>query len=124
LYDKATNARCRLMTVGLVNKRQSRMSLKKRVEVLLRDRAGQYPAWVRAPVGGHEYFTSLSRSKLYELEKSGLIRTASLREPGRQKGVKLFYLPSILQYIERHVVAANAEAVPVNGAEVGSTKES
>jgi hypothetical protein len=88
---------------------------------LMQDRDGPLPVWVRARVGQREYFTGLSRSKFYELAASGSIRSVSLREPGQVKGVRLFELASILKYIER-CAAANAEAVPVNGAEVGSTK--
>ena len=61
---------------------------------------GKLPVWVRAPVRGHEFWSGFSRSKLYELEKDGKIRSVSIREPGQKKGTRLFELESILAFIE------------------------
>lgn len=59
------------------------------------------PIWVRAPkTGDLEYFTGLSRAKLYELEREGKIRGGSLKEPHEEKGTHVFNLQSILNYIE------------------------
>ena len=59
------------------------------------------PIWVRAPKGGQpEHYTGLSRGKLYALEAAGLVRTASLRPRGAVRGVKLFNLNSLLDYVE------------------------
>jgi hypothetical protein len=101
------------MSVVLPNKpEKSRTPAEKQVQVpvgfrpalhqLLQERDGQLPIWVRAPVRGNEYFSGMSRPKLYELARSGVIRSASLRQPGQIKGVRLFHLRSILDYIERH----------------------
>lgn len=68
---------------------------------LLQERSGGLPVWIRAPKSGTEYFTGFSRSKLYELTSKGYIRSKSIREPGQVKGTRLFYLQSILDYIER-----------------------
>ncbi len=64
------------------------------------DRARPLPLWIRAPAKGPEYWTGFSRSKLYELAKDGKIRSRSIREPGQQKGTRLFELQSILAFIE------------------------
>jgi hypothetical protein len=57
--------------------------------------------WVRAPTTGSEYFSGFSRSKLYLLEQAGKIRSVSIREPGQNKGTRLFELRSILEFIEK-----------------------
>jgi hypothetical protein len=67
---------------------------------LLRDKNGNLPIWVRAPKQGHEYFTGLSRAKLYELASNGRIKSHSLRAPGQVKGTRLFNLESILDFIQ------------------------
>ena len=67
---------------------------------LLRDKNGNLPIWVRGPKQGHEYFTGLSRAKLYELASNGRIKSHSLRAPGQVKGTRLFNLESILGYIQ------------------------
>jgi hypothetical protein len=61
------------------------------------------PDWVRAPSRGQEYFSGFGRSKLYQLDKAGEIESVSIRGQGKQKGVRLFRLQSILDYIERQV---------------------
>lgn len=66
------------------------------------------PRWVRAPVRGVEFYSSVSRAKLYDLAAKGLIRTASLREPGQIKGTRLFDLQSVLGYIERNTISPTA----------------
>jgi hypothetical protein len=58
------------------------------------------PLWIRAPRKGPEYWTGFSRSKLYELAKDGKIRSVSIREPGQEKGTRLFELRSILAFID------------------------
>jgi hypothetical protein len=68
---------------------------------LLAERDDRRPVWIRSPKGGTEYWTGFTRSKLYELAGKGLIRSVSIREPGQVKGVRLFSLRSILEFIER-----------------------
>jgi hypothetical protein len=65
------------------------------------ERDGNLPVWVRAPKRGHEFYSGCSRPKLYEWAAKGFIRSVSIREPGRVKGVRLFHLASILAFIER-----------------------
>jgi hypothetical protein len=84
-----------------------------RATEFLRERDGPRPVWVRAPKEGNEFYSGFSRSKLYDLNKEGKIRSVSIRKPGQVKGTRLFELKSILDFIERN--AANAEEV-ANGA--------
>jgi len=68
------------------------------------------PVWVRAPRGGQtEFFTGLSRGKMYALEAAGLVRTASLKPRGAVRGVKLFCLQSLLSYVDSCVVPNSKE---------------
>ena len=73
------------------------------------ERDGDLPVWVRAPKRGHEYYSGCSRAKLYEWATKRFIRSVSIREPGRIKGVRLFHLASILAFIERCEVEAMAD---------------
>ncbi len=77
-----------------------------RAAQLAAERDGNLPVWVRAPKYGHEFFSGCSRAKLYEWAAKGFIRSVSIREPGRIKGVRLFHLASILAFIERCEAAA------------------
>lgn len=65
------------------------------------EREGVLPVWVRAPKRGHEFYSGCTRPKLYEWAGKNFIRSVSIREPGRIKGVRLFHLASILAFIER-----------------------
>lgn len=66
---------------------------------ILAGREGDLPVWVRPPKSGLEPYTGLTRSKLYQLAAARKIETRSLREHGRVRGVRLFLLRSILDYI-------------------------
>jgi len=66
------------------------------------------PVWVRSPKGGNEFYTGFSRAKLYELAGDGKIISAAIREDGAEKGIRLFHLQSILDFIESHVLTPNA----------------
>ena len=72
-----------------------------RAAEFMNERHGGLPVWVRAPKIGHEHYSGCSRPKLYEWASKGFIRSASIREPGRIKGIRLFHLASILFFIER-----------------------
>lgn len=67
--------------------------------------------WIRLPTKGHCPFTGLSRTHFYNLIKAGQIKSSCLREPGKLTGVRLVWLPSVLNYIERHIERARAKAV-------------
>lgn len=71
---------------------------------ILAERHQGLPVWVRASKNGYEHFSGLSRAKLYQLAGAGKIKTASLREPCKLRGCRLFHLGSVLEYI-----AANTE---------------
>jgi hypothetical protein len=71
------------------------------------ERDGDLPVWVRAPKRGHEFYSGCSRAKLYEWAAKGFIRSVSIREPGRIKGVRLFHLASVLAFIEKCEQEAN-----------------
>lgn len=58
------------------------------------------PIWIRPPKSGNEFYTGISRAKLHDLAKAGKIRTSSVREPGTEKGTRLYHLGSILELIE------------------------
>ena len=81
-----------------------------RAEALLKDQIGLRPVWIRAPKSGAETNTGLTRSFLYQLAAQGLIRTVSIREPGKERGCRLFHLQSILEFISRHELGAQQEA--------------
>jgi hypothetical protein len=80
-----------------------------RAEALLNDRLGSIPVWIRAPKTGVETYTGLTRSYLYQAAAQGLIRTVSIREPGKERGCRLFHLQSILEFISRHELGAQQE---------------
>ncbi len=82
------------------------------VTELLQDRNGNLPCWVRSPKIGPEYFSGFGRAKLYELAANGKIRAVSIREPGQNKGTRLFNLASILAFIENcEQTASNKETL-------------
>ena len=68
------------------------------------------PIWVRAPKSGNEFYTGLSRSKLYELAAAGKIVTASIRNEEEMKGTRLFKLQSILDFLETQILPPQAIA--------------
>jgi hypothetical protein len=80
-----------------------------RAAQFISDREGNLPVWVRAPKCGHEFYSGCSRPKLNEWAAKGFIRSVSIREPGRIKGVRLFHLTSILAFIERFEAGAVTE---------------
>lgn len=80
-----------------------------RVAQLAAERDENLPVWVRAPKCGHEFYSGCSRAKLYEWAGKGFIRSVSIREPGRIKGVRLFHLASVLGFIERCEAGAFTE---------------
>jgi hypothetical protein len=75
---------------------------------IMSDRDGSLPVWVRAPKRGHEFYSGCTRPKLYEWAGKGFIRSVSIREPGKIKGVRLFHLASILGFIERCEIEAKS----------------
>lgn len=76
----------------------------------MQEREHNLPVWVRSPKNGPEHYTGFTRSKLYELAAERKIRSVSIREPGQIKGTRLFHLASILQFIERSEIEAEAHS--------------
>ncbi len=94
------------MSDTLTQQRRIPNGIPTKAKELLTDRDGAMPVWVRAPVIGPEPHCGLTRPYLYQKAKDGHIRSVSIREPGKVKGVRLFNLPSIMAYIERCEAAA------------------
>lgn len=74
-----------------------------KVEVLTQDLPAPHERWIRLPARGPCPFCGLTRAHLYQLINEAKIKSACLRKPGALKGVRLIWLPSVLDYIERHV---------------------
>jgi hypothetical protein len=88
---------------------QRNQSVPSRAAQIAAERDSHLPVWVRAPKCGHEFYSGCSRPKLYEWAAKGFIRSVSIREPGRIKGVRLFHLASILAFFERCEAGAFTE---------------
>ena len=58
--------------------------------------------WDRLP--GKGYYFGVSRAYVYQLMREGQIKTALLKHPGKCRGIRLVWRPSVLEYIERHRV--------------------
>ena len=54
----------------------------------LAERHRRLPVWIRATKNGPEYYTGVSRAKLYELAGRGLIQSFSLREEMAERAVE------------------------------------
>ena len=82
-------------------------------ELLSDHQSNGLPVWIRPPRnGGVEFYSGISRSKLYELAGKGRIESRSIREPGQIKGTRLFLLSSILDFIancDEHAAVKSCE---------------
>ena len=59
------------------------------------------PAFVRLPrPGEREPYSGLCRSQLFQLIKSGRVKSYSLKSPGTKRGVRLIDTTSLRQLIE------------------------
>ena len=86
------------LTVGS-NARETTRPVSAKARELLQDQSAGLPVWIRPPKQGVEFYSGLSRAKLYELGGKGRIVTRSIREAGQIKGTRLFLLKSILDFI-------------------------
>jgi hypothetical protein len=59
------------------------------------------PVWIRAPKSGVEFYSGQSRAKLYDWAAKGYIRSVGIRERGVSRGIRVFHLGSILDFIAR-----------------------
>jgi hypothetical protein len=57
--------------------------------------------WVRIPSKGYCPWSGLSRSHIFNLISEGKVRSSNLKKPGNMRGVRLVWLPSLYEYIER-----------------------
>lgn len=87
--DNSTTVKLSTPKLGMLNK-------------LLKERKGMVPVWVRAPSHGPEFFSGISRAKLYDLAAKGLVKTKSITDSGKERGCRLWQLRSVLEYIENH----------------------
>lgn len=59
------------------------------------------PTWIRLPRPGEAcVWTGLSKSTLWNIVKTGEVRTATLKLPGKKKGARLIHLESLIRYLE------------------------
>ena len=58
--------------------------------------------WDRLP--GKGYYFGVSRAYVYQLMREGLVETALIKRPGKVRGIRLVWRPSMLTYIEKHRV--------------------
>ena len=66
------------------------------------------PEFLRFPRNGERCaFSSLSRPFLYDAAKRGLIKTISLRERGRKRGVSLIVTDSLVAFINSRAGGAS-----------------
>ena len=65
--------------------------------------------WDRLP--GKGYYFGLSRPYVYQLMREGLVKTALIKRPGKCRGIRLVWRPSVLEYIERHGVEGTLEPI-------------
>jgi hypothetical protein len=84
------------------NARETTRPVPVKARELLNAQQNGKPEWIRAPRGGGvEFYTGLSRARLYQGAKDGEFRSVSIRKPGQSKGCRLWHLQSILNFIER-----------------------
>lgn len=84
---------------GGSNARETTRPVSAKARELLQDQSNGLPVWIRPPKQGVEFYSGLSRAKLYELGGKGKIQTRTLRDPGAIKGTRLFLLKSVLDFI-------------------------
>lgn len=66
--------------------------------------------WVRLPKPGH-FLLGLGRTFLFQLSKSGKIKTVALYQPGKTRGVRLVFLPSVRAFIEAEATRQNRSSL-------------
>ncbi len=72
----------------------------------LPDGEGKFERWERLPTKPGERLQGMSRSFLYILIDEGVIKSASIKQPGKLTGVRVIWLPSLMEYIEKNVEVA------------------
>lgn len=67
----------------------------------LKHGGGQYERWIRLPKTGPEPHSGLSRGSIYLLINAGKIKSACIKQPGKQTGIRVVWLKSLMDYVER-----------------------
>ena len=62
--------------------------------------------WARMPKPKERFF-GMSRTTLLELSQAGLIKTVSIRKPGANKGIRLIFVPSLREFLDKCAQEAN-----------------
>ena len=66
------------------------------------------PLWIRLPKQGEaEPRTGLTRGVISRLCAEGKVKSVSLQDKGKARGVRLVSLPSLLEYLERLAAEQN-----------------
>ena len=71
--------------------------------------AGKYEQWVRLPTKPGERLQGLSRATIYLLINEGRVKSACLKKPGNLTGIRLIWLKSLMDYLERCVVVPDKQ---------------
>jgi hypothetical protein len=56
--------------------------------------------WARMPKPKERFF-GMSRTTILELSQAGLIKTVSIRKPGANKGIRLIFVPSLREFLDK-----------------------
>jgi predicted DNA-binding transcriptional regulator AlpA len=70
----------------------------------LTDGDGKFEKWERLPTRAGERLQGMSRATIYNLIDAGLVKSASCKQPGKLTGIRVIWLPSLMDYIEKHTV--------------------
>lgn len=71
--------------------------------------AGPYDRWIRLPKQGQETNSGLTRAHIYNLIRGGKIKSACLRQPGKMTGVRVVWLKSLMDYVERFAAGGDGQ---------------
>ena len=64
--------------------------------------------WCRPPRNS-ERLEGLSRTHIFTLIREGKLKSTCIRSPGNQKGIRLVWLPSVREWIEKNGVAGGGQ---------------
>jgi hypothetical protein len=56
--------------------------------------------WARMPKPKERFF-GMSRTTILELSQAGLIKTVSIRKPSANKGIRLIFVPSLREFLDK-----------------------
>ncbi|QHI68591.1 hypothetical protein [Tichowtungia aerotolerans] len=74
--------------------------MKRNYQHELANGTGQLERWERLPTKPGERLQGLSRSCIYNLIDANKIKSASIKQPGKLTGIRVIWLPSLMEYIE------------------------